>query len=250
MTIIQKGSCGESTQEPFSKTDSSLPKDRLYGRRRGHPLRDRQKRLLSDYLPRIKFPTRNIKHPFEAFENQPRALWLEIGFGGGEHSLAQHQIHSDIGYIACEVFENGICSLLSNLVREDVKETEATVPNMLRIWNEDARILIRALPENSIEKIFLLFPDPWPKTRHAKRRFVHPERLPLLHRILTSKGQWHIASDDPTYQAWVEETMENQPYFKKIMQTNKRPENWPPTRYEQKAYKAGRSPIFWIFEKS
>jgi len=64
------------------------------------------------------------------------------------------------------------------------------------------------------------------------------------------KGQWHIASDDPTYQAWVEETMENQPYFKKIMQTNKRPENWPSTRYEQKAYKAGRSPIFWIFEKS
>lgn len=247
--MIQKGSCGESAQEPFSTTQSSLSKDRLYGRRRGHPLRDRQKRLLTDYLPRIKFPIKNVQEPFAAFGNKPKALWLEIGFGGGEHSLAQHQRHPDIGYITCEVFENGICSLLSNLVQEHEKETEATVPKMLRIWNEDARILIRELPKNSIERIFLLFPDPWPKARHAKRRFVHPERLPLLHRILSPKGRWHIASDDPTYQAWVHETMENQSYFKKILQTDKRPVDWPSTRYEQKAYQAGRSPIFWIFEK-
>lgn len=245
----QKGLDENISQKPFSNTQPQSVKDRLYGRRRSHPLRDRQKRLLTDYLPRIKFPLDKAQEPHKAFAHNPEALWLEIGFGGGEHSLTQNKTHPQIGYIACEVFENGICSLLSDLVPEHEKEADAVIPDMLRIWDEDARILIRALPECSIDKLFLLFPDPWPKTRHAKRRFVHSERLPLLHRILSPQGHWHIASDDPTYQEWVEETLQNQPYFKKILQTNKRPENWPSTRYEQKAYKAGRKPIFWIFEK-
>lgn len=223
--------------------------DRLYGRRRGHPLRDRQKRLFTLYLPRIKFPIETVQNPRDGFGKPPSAIWLEIGFGGGEHSLARHRENPDIGYIACEVFENGVCSLLSALIEEQEAEQMAPVPDMLRIWNEDARPLIRELPENSIEKVFLLFPDPWPKARHAKRRFVHPDRLPLIHRILAPKCHWHIASDDPTYQEWVEETFSNQPYFRKIMQTKERPADWPATRYEQKAYEAGRSPIFWIFEK-
>lgn len=251
MNINKKGSSGIKPQEPFSSPHiKESVKDRLYGRRRSHPLRDRQKRLLTEYLPRIQFPFDKILHPYEAFGNTPKALWLEVGFGSGEHALSQHQKHPDIGYIACEVFENGICSLLSNLVKEGEKESEVTVPDMLRIWDEDARILIRKLPEQSVDKFFLLFPDPWPKTRHAKRRFVHRERLALIHRILSPQGKWYIASDDPIYQEWVEEVFQNQSYFEKILQTDQRPVSWPSTRYEQKAYKAGRKPIFWIFKKN
>lgn len=232
---------------PFS-ADEKHTIDRLYGRRRGHPLRDRQKRLLTQYLPRIKFPIASIQSPSQVFGASPKELWLEVGFGGGEHSLARHQQNKDIGYIACEVFENGICSLLSNLVDEAEEEITAPVPEMLRLWNKDARILIKGLPEHSIDKLFLLFPDPWPKSRHAKRRFVHTERLPLLHRILRPGALWHIASDDPTYQDWVQQTMATQPYFEKILETSERPTDWPQTRYEQKAYQAGRHPIFWIFK--
>lgn len=234
----------------FSLKDEKPATERLYGRRRGHPLRDRQQRLYNDYLPRIKFPKSALKNPMDAFGHVPKEVWMEVGFGGGEHSLARHHTNPDVGYIACEVFENGICSLLSNLLDENDDELTAPVPDMLRVWNEDARILIREFPDQSIDKLFLMFPDPWPKARHAKRRFVHPDRIGLLHRILRPGAYWHVASDDPTYQEWVLEVMGSQSYFEKILETKERPSDWPSTRYEQKAYQAGRQPIFWIFKRN
>lgn len=223
--------------------------ERLYGRRRAHPLRERQQRLLSYYLPRLKFPISLSETPCSAFGRAPKQIWLEIGFGGGEHSLAQHKANPEIGYIACEVFENGICSLLSSLADSTSNEMEASIPDMLRVWNEDARILIKKLPSESIDRLFLMFPDPWPKARHAKRRFVNADRLPLLAHILKRKAYWHIASDDPTYQEWVKQVMSDQPYFEKILETTTKPQDWPNTRYEQKAIRAGRTPIYWIFQK-
>ena len=139
-------------------------------------------------------------------------LWLEVGFGGGEHALAQVRAHPEATLIACEVFENGICSLLSALVPEG-DEAEAPLPPNLHLWTDDARVLLRTLPDASLDRLFLLFPDPWPKARHAKRRFVHPAMLPLLARVLKPGAVWRVASDDPTYQAWVRDVMAAQTLF-------------------------------------
>ena len=180
------------------------PPDRLYGRARGHKLRPRQERLLDVTLPRL-----HLSQPISAF---PGPLWLEVGFGGGEHALAQVRAHPEATLIACEVFENGICSLLSALVPED-GEADAPLPPNLRLWTDDARVLLRDLPEACLDRLFLLFPDPWPKARHAKRRFVHPAAVPLVARVLKPGAEWRIASDDPTYQSWVHNVMGLQTFF-------------------------------------
>jgi len=175
-------------------------------------------------------------------------LWLEIGFGAGEHALAQIAAHPEVTLIACEVFENGICSLLSRLVAEGT-EADAPLPPNLRLWTADARILLRALPDALLERLFLLFPDPWPKARHAKRRFVHPAMLPLLARVLQPGAEWRVASDDPTYQAWVEDVMATQDFFITGPAAIERPPDWPPTRYEAKALREGRTPHYWTFRR-
>ena len=178
------------------------PAERLYGRVRGHKLRPRQQALLDLALPRLAFPAALAADPASAFAASPARLWLEVGFGSGEHAAALTGANPDAGLIACEVFENGVCSLLSRIVPEG-EEATAEVPGNLRIWQDDARLLLRLLPAAALDKLFLMFPDPWPKARHAKRRFVHPDQLALVARVLRPGGEWRIASDDPTYQAWV-----------------------------------------------
>ncbi len=173
-------------------------------------------------------------------------LWVEVGFGGGEHSRAQIAAHPDALLVACEVFEQGLCSLLAALVPEG-GEADAPLPPNLRIWPDDARALLRALPEGSVDRLFLMFPDPWPKARHAKRRFVHPEIVALAASRMRAGAEWRVASDDPTYQAWVEEVMGAQALFQSLQTAGERPEGWPPTRYEAKARHAGRCPRYWRF---
>ncbi len=222
------------------------PPDRLYGRARGHRLRPRQQRLLDVTLPRLAFAPGQATDPLVAFSSRPRELWLEVGFGGGEHALAQIAAHPDVGLIACEVFDNGICSLLSSLIPEG-DELTAPLSLNLRLWTDDARTLLRLLPDGSLDRLFLLFPDPWPKSRHAKRRFVHPALLPLLARVLKPGAEWRVASDDPTYQAWVEEVMAGQSLFEVAPPATERPVGWPATRYEAKALREGRRPRYWTF---
>jgi tRNA (guanine-N7-)-methyltransferase len=142
------------------------------------------------------------------------------------------------------VFENGICSLLSRIVPEGGEAT-APVPGNLRLWTDDARILLRSLPPACLDRLFLLFPDPWPKARHAKRRFVHPATLPSLARVLKPGAEWRVASDDPTYQDWVSSVLAAQSLFAVEHVADQRPEGWPPTRYEAKALRAGRRPRYW-----
>lgn len=255
-------STADQTGDPVTASETTIPAspdaagtstvavkaspDRLYGRQRGHPLRPRQQRLLDETLPRLRFDQTRLDDPARAFGRVPAEIWLEVGFGGGEHSLAQHAAHPDVGYIASEVFENGLCSLLSRLVPDD-QEATAPVPDLLRIWDEDARALLRALPERSLDRMFLMFPDPWPKARHAKRRFVHPANIALVARALKPGAIWRVASDDPTYQAWVQEVMAAQDLFDTAPPATTRPEGWPPTRYEAKALQAGRQPLYWTF---
>lgn len=229
--------------DPDRTVPEGVP-DRLYGRRRGHPLRPRQQRLLEVALPRLRLDAAAAGDPRAAFPAGAGALWLEIGFGGGEHVLAQLAAHPNVAYIASEVFENGLCSLLSRLVPEGGEAT-APLPPLLRLWPEDARRLLRLLPPASLDRLFLLFPDPWPKARHAKRRFVHPALMPVVARALKPGAEWRIASDDPTYQAWVEEVFAASPLFRLPPPAAARPEGWPPTRYEAKALREGRSPRYW-----
>ncbi|MDF7673745.1 tRNA (guanine(46)-N(7))-methyltransferase TrmB [Acetobacteraceae bacterium ESL0709] len=218
--------------------------ERLYGRQRGHPLRARQQRLLDEALPRITFKA--FDNPLQGFSRSVSGLFLEVGFGGGEHALDQSERHPDIGYIASEVFENGICSLLSRIMPEG-EEMTAAPPENLRLWSDDARLLIKDLPDQCLDRAYLMFPDPWPKARHAKRRFVHPENIRQLARLLKKGAQWRIASDHPVYQEWVTEVMQAQPYFELASLTKTRPEGWSPTRYEAKAFREGRQPFYWTF---
>lgn len=179
-----------------------------------------------------------------AFPRRPESLWLEVGSGGGEHALAQVAANPGAGLIACEVYENGICSLLSALVAEGAEAT-GPLPDNLLLWDDDARLLLRQLPEGCLDRLFLLFPDPWPKARHVKRRFVHPDNLPLIARILRPGGEWRIASDDPTYQAWTADVLARQALFDVPPPAATRPPGWPQTRYERKADLAGRPSLFW-----
>ena len=222
------------------------PPDRLYGRQRSHALRPRQRLLLDATLPRLALP--DPADPRAAFPGRAGPLWLEVGFGGGEHALAQLADQPDICLIAAEVFEQGLCSLLSRLVPEGAEAT-APLPPGLRLWPDDARTLLRLLPDACLDRLFLLFPDPWPKSRHAKRRFVHPALLPELARTLRPGGQWRIASDDPTYQTWTAETLAAQSLFDVPPPVTARPEGWPATRYEAKALAAGRAPLYWVLER-
>ena len=199
-------------------------------------------------LPRLRFRIDQAADPMAAFAPGLSELWLEVGFGGGEHALAQAATHPNTALIACEVFENGICSLLSRLVPEG-GEADAPLFGNLRLWPDDGRILLRALPDRCLDRLFLLFPDPWPKTRHAKRRFVHPDNLALLARVLKPGAEWRVASDDPTYQAWVAEVMRGQTFFDLAPPAAVRPDVWPPTRYEAKALRAGRMPLYWVFRR-
>lgn len=218
--------------------------ERLYGRQRGHPLRARQQRLLEETLPRVSF--HEFSNPLEGFSHPVSRLFLEVGFGGGEHALDQAARNPDAGYIASEVFENGICSLLSRIVPEGEEKT-APPPERLRLWTDDARLLMKELPDQCLDQAYLMFPDPWPKARHAKRRFVHPENIRQLARLLKKNTQWRIASDHPVYQEWVTEVMSSQPFFELASFTTTRPEDWSPTRYEAKAIREGRQPFYWTF---
>ena len=214
--------------------------DRLYGRQRTHALRPRQQLLLDVALPRLRFAG------VDSFGGKP--LWLEVGFGGGEHARALAAANPDIGLIACEVFEQGLCSMLAALVGEG-EEAAPPIPANLRLWDQDARGLLRDLPEQSLDRLYLMFPDPWPKARHAKRRFVHPDTVALAASRLKSGAEWRIASDDPTYQAWVAEVMGAQDFFDAQPPVRERPDGWPPTRYEAKAEAAGRPPLYWVFRR-
>ncbi|WP_309683335.1 tRNA (guanine(46)-N(7))-methyltransferase TrmB [Asaia bogorensis] len=234
----------------MSDTSLKSQPERLYGRQRGHPLRARQQRLLDEALPRLRLNPDQVAAPQAAFTGAPvQGVWLEIGFGGGEHALDQSQRNPDIGYIAAEVFENGLCSLMSRIVPEGEEDT-ITPPDHFRIWPDDARQLLKSLPDGCLDRAYLMFPDPWPKARHAKRRFIHPENIRELARLLKPGAVWRVASDHPVYQDWVFEIMGAQDLFDAPPPAKgERPEGWSPTRYEAKAYREGRVPFYWTFTR-
>lgn len=188
----------------------------------------------------IDLPAFGEVDPAPLFAGSPRSLWLEIGFGAGEHLAAQAETHRDIGFIGCEVFENGIAKLIARIARSQLAN--------IRLFVDDARVLIAALPPASIGRVFILFPDPWPKARHHKRRIVSTETLDQLVRIMAGGAELRLATDDRGYFSWMLERVTSHPGFEWLARRpadwRDRPPDWPLTRYEEKARAAGRSPLF------
>lgn len=225
----------------------------FYGRRHGRKLRRGRQRLMDELLPRLAIPAPAGARvepridpridPWALFPSHPHALWLEIGFGGGEHLAVQAARHPEIGFLGSEVFVNGIATLLAAIEHDGLGN--------IRIWPEDARLLLDALPDACLERVFLLFPDPWPKRRHAERRFIGPDNLARLARVLVPGGELRVASDDPGLVAWTLMHLRRHPCFRwsaaRADDWRRPPADWVPTRYEAKALAEGRRPAYLRF---
>ncbi|RIJ30081.1 tRNA (guanosine(46)-N7)-methyltransferase TrmB [Henriciella mobilis] len=162
---------------------------RSFGRTGGRPLSARQQRLIDERLPALAIP--ETGDPLAAFPARPDRLWLEIGFGGGEHVAAQAEANPDVGYLACEVFVEGVAKCLTAVEEKGLSN--------VRFWTEDARQLIDRLPDSCLDRVFILFPDPWPKKKHHKRRIIQPDFLDSLARIMKLGAHLRFATDVRSY---------------------------------------------------
>ena len=210
-------------------------KHRFHGRRKGKALTTYRKALLDEQFPQYDIQVaKNIIR--DSQEN-----WLEIGFGNGEFLSHMCQHHTDIHFIGCEPFVNGIAALLASL--------DAPVDN-LSLWNDNARLLMDALPDESLERVYLLNPDPWPKTRHEKRRFVQPDSLDDIARLLKPGGQFIMSTDVKDLANWMHSHTWNHTAFRWNAESQddwlSPPEDWPldKTRYMKKAL--GGETIYWL----
>lgn len=214
----------------------------LYGRRRGKKLRPAQAGLLEAALPglRVTLPPEGQALDPAALVPGARELWLEVGFGAGEHLLWQATHNPDVGLIGCEPFVNGMARATAAIARGGIAN--------VRLFGDDARLLLRALPDACLARVFVLFPDPWPKARHHKRRFVATPTLDLLTAKMRDGAELRLATDDASYLPWMVEHACRHPDLDWLAERpadwRRRPEDWPPTRYEEKAIAAGRSPAF------
>ena len=220
----------------------------LYGRRKGKRLRAGQDDLIRNLLPRLRVPAPpgpGALDPASLFPRQVTGVWLEIGFGGGEHLAAQARLHPEIGFIGCEPFVNGMAKLLR--VAQD-EELDA-----VRLWDRDAAELLEGLSPSTLDRVYLLYPDPWPKRRQRKRRFVSDESLRALARVMRPGAQLRFATDIDDYAGWVLARVLRSTLFRWTARTAddwRRPwADWPGTRYEAKAIAADRRPAYLTFER-
>ena len=238
------------TVTPHAMTHPDRPHRNFYGRLKGKALKRSQKTYLNEDLAALspgavgweENPDRTRIDLGALFDGNP--VWLEIGFGGGEHLVHQAAANPQVGIIGAEPYINGVAMLLGKIRRAGV--------NNLAVHPGDARDLMDVLPDASIDRCFLLYPDPWPKTRHHRRRFVTPEHLDPLARVVRPGGIFRVATDIPDY---VRQTLEEVPRhgFEWLAE---RPADWRTswpdwlsTRYEQKALREGRVPHYLTFRR-
>ncbi len=212
------------------------PRLRWFGRRVGAGMHSADKNAIENILPQYEITpldvTDNGKLPLKDIFTQAQ-IWLEVGFGGGEHLLAQAKAHPHIGFIGCEPFLNGVASLLKKIEEENISN--------IRIWAGDARQLMDVMEDNILDGVFILFADPWPKRRHNRRRFINEENLTQLSRLLKKGAFLRFASDHTDYIPWAVGQIVAHPRFQWLAQKPddwlKQPHNHKPTRYQQKAIK-------------
>jgi tRNA (guanine-N7-)-methyltransferase len=243
--------------DPSGDATDAAPQDlRSYGRRRGRKVSPRQQRLLDEVLPCVAVdlatpPPSALAELFRVAAGGPKPsavpqdFWLEIGFGGGEHLLWQARCNPGIGLIGAEPFEEGVVKVLSAIEEE-------TLANVL-VHPDDARDLLRWLPPASLSRVFILFPDPWPKRRHVKRRLVNSRLLGMLARVMRPGAELRIGTDIGDYARTILMTFQRNDDFEwcatAAADWRDRPADWPSTRYEQKALREGRRCSYLRFRR-
>ncbi len=233
-----------------SSHPSGAPWRNFYGRLRGKGLRESQRTYLDEDLGKLSpgpvgWDKNPERHPLDLaalFGDAP--VWLEVGFGGGEHMVHQARSNPGVGLIGCEPYINGVAMLLGKI-------RESGVAN-LRVHPGDVRDLFDVLPDASLDRVFVLYPDPWPKRKHHRRRFVTPEYLAPLARVTRPGAELRIATDIPDY---VRQALQEVPRHG-FEWTAERPRDWREpwgdwisTRYEQKALREGRVPHYLTFRR-
>jgi len=249
-----------------------VPRHRkLYGRRKGQKLSPHQERLLETLLPQLSLTLAAGRDPRSYFSVPVDNVWLEIGFGAGEHLLWQAEHFPNVGIIGAEPYISGVAKLLSKLVSTSPNQT-LTLQNLplspaggegqgegvlsrercpQAETPDDAGNILDALPDASLGRVFLLFPDPWPKTRHHKRRLIQTDTLGALARVMAPGAELRFASDDADYLNWTLERLMAHPAFAwtatRANDWHTRPTDWPQTRYESKALHG--APAFLRFKR-
>ena len=227
--------------------------DRLlfYGRRRGRKLRPKAAQHLEDGLAAFaiddgRLTAGDVISPRSMFDHDPEDVFLEIGFGGGEHLAARAAESPDCGFIGAEPFINGVAALCGHIHEHDLGN--------VRIWPEDVRLLLPHFPDAGFAGAFILFPDPWPKFRHRSRRILQKPLLAEMKRLIRPGGTLLLASDEPVAKGWILEAMVNADGFEwqasRPADWRQPPRGWPGTRYMAKAEREGRLPNWFLFRRT
>jgi tRNA (guanine-N7-)-methyltransferase len=218
---------------------------KLHGRRKGKPLSARREGLMAGLLPALQL---DLSRPFDGgalFGRPVSALRVEVGFGGGEHLVSEARRNPQTGFIGVEPFLNGMAKILAAIEQEGLSN--------IRLHGGDAADVFDWLPAGSLSRVDVLYPDPWPKKRHWKRRFVSPANLGRIARTLAPAGSFRVASDIAGYIEWTLLLTQRHPDFAWTARTpddwQKPWRDWPGTRYEAKALREGRTPTYLVFER-
>lgn len=199
--------------------------------------------LLEEQLPLLRYDP--AKTPVAQFHRYPEDIFLEIGFGGGENLAAVAAANPDSGFIGAEPFINGVASLVRHLVDRELSN--------IRIWDDDVRLILDGMADASLAGAYVLFPDPWPKRRHATRRILQPAVLDSLARLVRPGGMLVLASDHSVAKGWLLQAAMAHPAFawtaRRPADWRSRPEGLVPTRYMQKAEREDRVPNWFLFER-
>jgi len=233
------------------KSPSGAPWRNFYGRLKGKHMKDTQKGYVAEDLAAISLPNVSWEENPKRTQIDMKAqfgdnpVWLEVGFGGGEHMVHQAVQNPHVQFLGCEPYINGVGMLLGKIRKAGVEN--------ITLHAGDARDVMDILPDGSIDRAFLLYPDPWPKKRHHRRRFVTPEHLDPLARCLKSGAIFRVATDIEDYVRQTMEQMIARNDFEWLAETaddwRVAWPDWHSTRYEQKAFREGRTPHYMTFRK-
>lgn len=226
----------------------------VWGRRRGRKLTPGSETRMAEWMAAlgIDLPEAGAAlDPAALFGAPVSDIWLEIGFGVGDHLLAQAQAHPQVGLLGCEPYLNGVAKLIHRI--DESAAQDPTLKERIRLLSDDARLLLAALPDGALSRAFILFPDPWPKKRHHDRRMVSPWVLAQMVRLLKPGGELRLATDVPDYARWMLFHAQAEPGLswmaRRPQDWRVRPADWPSSKYERKAIAAGRTCLYFRFQR-
>ena len=226
-------------------TDAPHNQTSFYGRRKGHPLRSHQADLIGNLLPHLAVQADDVADPATLFSDGTHEFRLEIGFGGGEHLAAEAKAYPQSGFIGCEPYVNGMAKALALIEADNIAN--------IRLFAGDAAELLAKFPDASLSRVDLIHPDPWPKRRHWKRRFVQDATLKELARIIRKGGTFRFVTDIDDYAGWTLAHLARADGFRwRAERADDWRKPWPGytmTRYGRKAEREGRRAVYLVFER-